>query len=298
VRRGDYRKDLTLINAPVNNHGESVTSTLEYAFDDWCIAQVALKLRKKSDYQYFLNRSNNFKNLFHEASGFFRAKDTAGNWVKNFNPYSSDFPGASPYTEGNAWQHNWFVPHAVNEHIAMMGGRFSYINKLDSLFSIESIKTENAPSDISGLLGQYAHGNEPSHHIAYLYTLAGSANKAADKLRRIMQTFYTTTPEGLSGNEDCGQMSAWYVFSALGFYPLNPASGEYIFGSPLIDKAVITLPGNQTFTILVNNNSADNKYIHSKKLNGKIYKKHSLFHSDILKGGVLEITMSAQYETP
>lgn len=276
---------------PLDKSGESVTITLEYAFDDWCIAQVAKQLGKTKDYTYFMQRSASYKQLFDEQTGFFRAKTSDRKWATPFNPFTSDYPNASPYTEGNAWQHNWFVPQNVPAHIALMGGKQKYLAKLDSLFTVPAIRTANTPSDVTGLIGQYAHGNEPSHHIAYLYNLAGQPKKTADKTRQIMETLYTDKPDGLCGNEDCGQMSAWYVFSALGFYPLNPANGQYVFGSPLIDKATIKLPNHKFFSIIVKNNSIKNNYIASITLNGKIYTKNYLAHSVIQKGGVLVVNM-------
>ncbi|HEX8460270.1 MAG TPA: GH92 family glycosyl hydrolase, partial [Segetibacter sp.] len=275
---------------PADRMAESVTITQEYSFDDWCILQVAKKLKKNEDTAAFAHRANNWRNVFDEGSGFFRAKNFKGNWVTPFDPYESNF-GTSPYTEGNAWQHSFFVPHDIEglrkAHTTLDGLE----NKLDSLFSVSSKITGNAPPDISGLLGQYAHGNEPSHHIAYIYTYLQKQWKTAEKTREITEKFYNNTPDGLAGNEDCGQMSAWYVFSALGFYPVNPVSGEYVFGSPLVDQAIILLPSGSTFRINVTGNSKENIYIQSITLNAKPYTKSFITHHQIMVGGIMEIKM-------
>ena len=277
---------------PADRMGESVTYTLEYAYDDWCLAQAAIRLGKPNDFVEFNKRSQFWKNLFDPKTGFFRAKNYTGKWVEPFDPYESVFGTASPYTEGNAWQHSFFVPHDIE------GLRKSFVqengleDKLDSLFTTRShITGSNVPPDISGLIGQYAHGNEPSHHIAYMYNYLQKPWKTAYRVRDIMNKFYTSKPDGLIGNEDCGQMSAWYVFSALGFYPVNPASGEYVIGSPMVDQSIILVQNGKTFRVNTINNSGKNVYIQSALLNGKPYTKTFITHQDIMNGGVLELTM-------
>lgn len=278
---------------PQDKMGSSVTITLEYAYDDWCIAQVAKFLGKNDDYALFMKRAHSFEPLFDKGTGFFRAKNADGSWVQPFDPYYSEHdPDKAMYTEGNAWQHSWFVPQDPQGLINLFGGKAAYINKLDSLFAVPStLKGANTSPDISGMIGQYAQGNEPSHHIAYLYNYAGEPWKTADRIRLITSTLYDNTPHGLCGNEDCGQMSAWYVFSALGFYPVNPVSEEYVIGSPLFDRVSVSLPGNKTFTLVALNNSPANKYVQSARLNGKRYDKSYITHADIEAGGVLELTM-------
>jgi predicted alpha-1,2-mannosidase len=278
---------------PQDKLGSSVTITLEYAYDDWCIAQVAKYLNRPDDYAVFMKRAHSYVPLFDAGRGFFRAKNAAGAWVEPFDPYYSEHdPDKAMYTEGNAWQHSWFVPQDPQGLINLFGSKAAYIGKLDSLFIVPSVlKGDNTSPDISGMIGQYAQGNEPSHHIAYLYNYAGEPWKTAEKIRLITDSLYNNTPHGLCGNEDCGQMSAWYVFSAMGFYPVNPASGEYVLGSPLFDQVVLSLPGNKTFTVVARNNSAADKYIESARLNGKRYDKSYITHADIMQGGVLELVM-------
>lgn len=281
---------------PQDKMGSSVTITLEYAYDDWCIAQVAKYLGRQDDYAVFMKRAHSYQPLFDRETGFFRAKNADGSWVQPFDPYYSEHDAdKAMYTEGNAWQHSWFVPQDPQGLIDLFGSREAYVRKLDSLFIVPSaLKGANTSPDISGMIGQYAQGNEPSHHIAYLYSYAGQPWKTAEKIRLIMDSLYNNTPQGLCGNEDCGQMSAWYVFSSLGFYPVNPASGEYVLGSTLFDKVVLLLPGGKTFEVRARGNSAKNKYIEKAVLNGKPYNKSFITHADIMKGGVLELTMGDQ----
>jgi predicted alpha-1,2-mannosidase len=281
---------------PQDKYGSSGTSTLEYAFDDWCIAQVAKKLGKSADYDMFMKRSAYWKNLFDSNTGFIRGKKSDGTWLTPFDPYHSehDFEKAI-YTEGNAWQHSFFVPHDIAGLAAMYGGNKQLINKLDSLFTISSEMTgENVSPDVSGLIGQYAHGNEPSHHIAYMYTFAGEPWKTAQKVRMIVDSMYHARPDGYAGNEDCGQMSAWGVWSMIGMYPANPASGQYVFGSPLFDEVKLRVNEKATFTIRTKNGNNNNIYIQSVSLNGKPYSKTYITHTDIMKGGTLLFIMGAQ----
>ncbi len=291
IRATDHYRRLGYV--PQDKHGWSVTITLEYAFDDWCIAQAAKKLGKQADYETFSKRAENYRNLFDPKTGFFRAKNSNGKWVEPFDPMRSEHGEQGNYIEGTAWQHTFFVPHAVNEYAGLLGGKGYLIAKLDSLFTNTKPMTgENISNDISGLIGQYAHGNEPSHHIAYMYAALGAPDKGARRIRQIMTTLYAARPDGLSGNEDCGQMSAWYVWSALGFYPMNPASGEYILGSPLIRRAKITLDNGKLLEILVNEQKPEHAVIQSAKWNGILIEHNKITHEELKNGGKLEITMT------
>jgi predicted alpha-1,2-mannosidase len=275
---------------------ESVAMGLEYAIDDWCIAQMAKKMGNQADYQYFSKRAKYYQNYFDKQTGFMRGKVSATEWRTPYSPFVSRHE-KDDYTEGNGWQYTWLVPEDVEGLIALQGGDAGFIEKLDSLFIVKGELGKEASPDISGLIGQYAHGNEPSHHIAYLYTYAGEPWKTQEKVRQILNDFYTTKPDGIIGNEDVGQMSAWYVLSALGFYQVNPANGAYVFGSPVINDAVIKQPQGKTFRIVVKNNSNINKYIKNVTLNGKNYTHNFLLHCDVLKGGELIITMTDQPTT-
>lgn len=275
---------------PADRLVESVTYTLEYSYDDWCLAQAAIRLGKPNDFVTFNKRAGFWKNLFDPKTGFMRGKNYTGKWVEPFDPYESNGP-SKPYTEGNAWQHSFFVPHDIEGLKKSFVQENGLEDKLDSLFNTVSKITGDVPPDISGLIGQYAHGNEPSHHIAYMYNYLQKPWKTAYQVRNIMNKFYTGKPDGLIGNEDCGQMSAWYVFSALGFYPVNPASGEYVIGSPMVDQAIILVQNGKTFRVNTINNSGKNVYIQSATLNGKPYTKTFITHQDIMSGGVLELTM-------
>lgn len=271
---------------------ESVTKTLEYAFDDWAIAQMALMLGKESEYEHFIVRSGFWQNVYDEQTKFMRGKTAAGEWVEPFDPKRSNHRVNTDYTEGNAWQHSWFVPHQVDKLIEFMGGDDIFSQRLDSLFNQDSnITGENSSPDISGLIGQYAHGNEPSHHIGYLYNYAGKPWKSQQILHEIMHTQYSTNVDGLSGNEDCGQMSAWYVFSSMGFYPVNPASGNYVIGTPQFKKAVVTITETKTFTIFAPEVSDENIYIQSATLNGRPLERSYISHEEIINGGELIFKM-------
>ena len=278
---------------PQDKYGSSVTVTVEYAYDDWCIAQVAKKLGRMDDYNIFMKRSASWKNLFDPATGFIRAKNSDGNWVNPFDPYLSEHDEhKAMYTEGNAWQHSFFVPHDVKGLAAAHGGNEQFIKKLDSLFTVSSVLTgANASPDVSGLIGQYAHGNEPSHHIAYMYSYVGAAWKTQERVRMIIDSMYHDRPDGYADNEDCGQMSAWGVWSMAGLYPGNPSGGQYVFGSPLFDEVKFNLPGNKIFIIHTKNAGKDHPYIHSVKLNNIPYSKTYIDHTTLMKGGVLEFVM-------
>ncbi len=267
---------------------ESVSKTLEFAYDDWCIAQFAKKLGKTDDYNYFIKRAQNYKNLFDPSTGFMRPKQES--FVSPFDPFAV----THDYTEANAWQYSFYEPQDMTGEIKLMGGKEKMGRMLDSLFNVPSKMHGHAQSDISGMIGQYAHGNEPSHHLAYEYDYVGQPWKAQFMLRKVMNELYHDAPAGLSGNEDCGQMSAWYVLSALGFYEVCPGSDHYDIGSPVVDKAVIHLENGKSFTIKANNNLKGNVYINSAKLNGSNYTKSYFNYTDIANGGELELNMSAE----
>jgi len=275
---------------PADTMVESVATGLEYSIDDWCIAQMARKLGKEDDYQYFSKRGGNYSNYFDKGTGFMRGRVSSTEWRSPFSPFISRHM-KDDFTEGNAWQYTWLVPQDVEGLIALVGGEKAFTQKLDSLFIVKGDLGKEASGDISGLIGQYAHGNEPSHHIAYLYAYVGEPYKTAEKVRTILDSFYTNKPDGIIGNEDVGQMSAWYVLSALGFYPVNPANGAYVFGSPVMDEATIQLQGGLNFRITVENNSAGNKYIQSILFNGKPYSRSYFLHSAFIKGGTMQIKM-------
>jgi predicted alpha-1,2-mannosidase len=278
---------------PADKEKESVSKGLEYCISDWCIAQMARKLGKQEDYDYYSKRAVLYAQYFDPERQFMRAKLDNGNFREPFSPFRSIHEWGD-YTEGNAWQYTWLVPQDVEGLIRLFGGDKPFLTKLDSLFVVTGDMGENASSDISGLIGQYAHGNEPSHHITYLYAYAGEQWKTAEKNRYIQQILYDDKPDGLSGNEDCGQMSAWYIFSSMGFYPANPANGAFIFGSPLFDEIMIRLSGNRHFTIKALNNNEKNIYIQSVKLNGKPHTHSFITYKEIMQGGYLEFEMGPQ----
>jgi len=270
---------------------EAVAYECEYAVADWAVAQAAAKLGKTEDYEYFLNRSHSWRRHFDPETGFVRGLTADGKFREPFNPYHSDHR-ADDYCEGNAWQYTWLAPHDVEGMLENWGSKENMLQALDSLFKADSkLEGENVSADISGLIGQYVHGNEPSHATVYLYSMVGERDRTADLVRKICSELYFADPNGLSGNEDAGQMSAWYVLSAMGFYQSEPACGRYYFGSPLFDEVSINLPGDKSFRILANGNSAENKYIRGIKLNGREYDLPYISYEDIMAGGVLEFTM-------
>ncbi len=292
IRGVDHFKEFGFV--PADRGFESVTKNLEYAFDDWCIARLARELGKTDDYEYFMTRARSYSILFDKETGFMRGKLSDGSWRVPFDPKHSEHRVNTDYTEGNAWQHSWFVPHDVSGLIELHGGNEAFVAKLDQLFSESSeITGDHISSDISGLIGQYAHGNEPSHHIAYLYNYADAPSRTQEKVREIMESQYSVLADGLSGNEDCGQMSAWYVFSAMGLYPVNPASGKYDFGSPIFERTTINVGRNKTLHLVAKNVSDENKYIKSIQLNGKKLFSRYLTHDQIVAGGTLIFEMSS-----
>ncbi|HOZ29985.1 MAG TPA: GH92 family glycosyl hydrolase [Bacteroidales bacterium] len=274
---------------PMDKEHESVSKTLEYAFDDWCIAQFAAATDNEKYYTQFIERSQFYKNIFNASTGFMQPKMN-GAWFEPFNPKEVNFN----FTEANSWQYSFYVPQDILTLIEMHGGEEKFASKLDELFNEDSETSGTQQVDITGLIGQYAHGNEPSHHIAYLYNYCGQAWKTQQMVRKIMKELYTSAPDGLCGNEDCGQMSAWYVFSALGFYPVNPANGIYDIGSPLFDTVIIQLENGKNFTIIAHNNSPENIYIQRLKLDGIAYNKTYITHKSIISGGKLEYFMGPE----
>jgi len=275
---------------PADSMVESVAMGLEYAIADACIAQMARRMGKQDDYLYFSKRSNYYKNYFDSSIHFARGRVATDKWRIPFSPFVAQHM-KDDFCEGNSWQYTFLVPQDVEGLIRLMGGDKPFAAKLDSLFTQKGEMGKEASADITGLIGQYAHGNEPGHHIPYLYMFAGQPWKTADKIRYILDSLYSDKPDGICGNEDVGQMSAWYIWSALGLYPVHPANGLYVFGSPVIDDAVIQLPAGKTFHITVKNNSAQNKYIQRIFLNAKPWSKAFLLHSEIMRGGELIIEM-------
>jgi len=271
---------------PVEEESESVSKTLEYAYDDWCIAQMAKTMGKVEEYRYFTQRAQFYKNLYDPSTGFMRGR-FRNTWFGPFDPFEVNFN----YTEANAWQYSLYVPQDISGHIALMGGKENYEDHLDKMFSAKRETAGRHQADITGLIGQYAHGNEPSHHLAYLYNFVNKPSKTQEKVHEILTTLYSNMADGISGNEDCGQMSAWYVFSALGFYPVTPGSNQYIIGCPLIEKATINLENGNQFTIVADG-AGDKNYITEVKLNGKELDRSYLNHEEIMNGGTLEFTMS------
>ena len=289
-RGGAFRNTLGYI--PCDMMNESIAFDMEYALADGAAAQAALALGKSEDAEFFTKRSHSYRNYFDPVTNFMRGRDSKGGWRTPFSPFSTNHR-ADDYCEGNAWQYTWLVPHDVEGLQECFGSRERMLEKLDSLFVVSSELEGDASPDIAGLIGQYAHGNEPSHHILYMYAMLGEPYKTADKVREVLTTLYHDAPDGLSGNEDVGQMSAWYILSAMGFYEAEPAGGRYWFGTPLFDKVTVALP-NGSFVIEAENNSAENRYIQGVKLNGKPYDKPYIVHSDIAAGGTLQFEMGSE----
>lgn len=274
---------------PIEEESESVSKTLEYAYDDWAIAQMAKALNKTEDYNIFIKRAQNYKNLYDPETCFFRGR-FRNTWFNPFDPFEVNFN----YTEANAWQYSLYAPQDISGHINLMGGKEKFENHLNKLFTVNSKTSGRDQADITGLIGQYAHGNEPSHHMAYLYNFVNKPYKTQEKVHQILTTLYKNMPDGISGNEDCGQMSAWYVFSSLGFYPVTPGSNQYIIGSPLFEKATINLENGKQFTIVAENISDKNIYIQKAFLNGTPLNQSFINHNNILQGGNLVFKMGPQ----
>lgn len=269
---------------------ETVAKALEYCAADDGVAKVAKLLGKTDDYEYFFNRSRSYKKYYDPQTRFLRAVDTDGKFRLPFNPFFAEHR-TNDYTEGNAWQYTFLVPHDVKGLIKLFGSDKAFMSKLDSLFFVEGWAGDNASPDMSGMTGQYAHGNEPSHHVIYMYNYAGRPDKAAPMLRKMLNEMYLDQPDGLSGNEDVGQMSAWYILSSVGLYQVDPVGGRFVIGSPLFDKATVNVGGGKTFTVVAKNNSDKNIYVQSARLNGKTLKNSYVDFNDIRRGGTLELVM-------
>ncbi|MBQ4279860.1 MAG: GH92 family glycosyl hydrolase [Rikenellaceae bacterium] len=276
---------------PAGGCGEETSVAMEYAVDDWGIAAMARRMGKAGDADYFGKRGRYYEYYFDTTINHARPRLADGSWKTPYDPFNSVHGDAGNFCEGTGWQYTFFVPQNPEGLIALMGGDEPFIAKLDSLFSVEGEMGDQASVDISGLIGQYAHGNEPSHHIVYLYPYAGEQWKTAEKVRYIQDNFYTDRPDGIIGNEDCGQMSAWHILSALGFYQVNPSNGVFVFGSPLFDRAEVALPAGKSFVVEAVGNTPDNVYIQSVKLNGQPYSKAYITYPDIMAGGTLTFEM-------
>lgn len=272
---------------PVEKESESVSKTLEYAYDDWTIAQMAKAMGKQDDYKTYSERAQYYKNIFDPESQFMRGR-FRNTWFAPFDPYEVNFN----YTEANSWQYSYYVPQDISGFIKLLGGKDKLEANLDKLFTAENETSGRNQADITGLIGQYAHGNEPSHHMAYLYNFVNKPHKTQEKIYQILTELYTNAPDGISGNEDCGQMSAWYVFSSLGFYPVTPGSNQYVIGNPIMDKATFNLENGNQFTVNTQNLSATNKYIETVYLNGKPLNRTYITHQEIMNGGTLEFHMT------
>ena len=276
--------------------GESVSRTMECAYDDWCAGMMAKKIGFADDAKFFFKRSENWRNVFDSSIGLVRGKDSRGKWREPFNPYQLGHGAdtANDFTEGNAFQYTWHVMQNPQGLIEAMGGRDAFAKKLDSLFSQpEEVEGAGHVSDVTGLIGQYVHGNEPSHHVIYFYPQVGHPEKAAERIREVFDKFYLPKPDGLCGNDDCGQMSAWYLFSAMGFYPFNPCGGEYVIGAPQVACAKLKVESGE-FRVVARNLSRENKYVKSVTLNGKPLTDWKIRHADIMSGGELVFEMTAR----
>lgn len=294
-----YYKSLGYI--PVEFESESVSKTLEYAYDDWTLAQMALELSKinlpshkqyAQIYETYTKRAQYYKNVYDPKTQFMRGRFN-NTWFKPFDPYEVNFN----YTEANAWQYSNYVPQDISGYVSLLGGQVQFENNLDRLFLAKSQTSGRNQADITGLIGQYAHGNEPSHHMAYLYNFVGKPYKTQQKVHSILTNLYSNSPDGISGNEDCGQMSAWYIFSSMGFYPVTPGSNTYIIGTPTFEQVKINLENKNQFEIITRNLNENNIYIKSAKLNGKSLNRSYIYHHEIMSGGVLEFDMTNQPTT-
>lgn len=275
---------------PENILTQSVSVTLEQSFDDWCVAQLARRLGRQDIYERFIKRSGNWRNLYNAGSGFFQARNDKGEWLEPFDPLVYGANGGSPYTEGNAWQWLWYVPHDIRGLISVSGGKRKFCKKLDEFFTTNA-RSGELNSNASGFIGQYIHGNEPNHHAPYLYALAGEPRKTQELVHRIMTTLYNTSSSGYAGNDDCGEMSSWLVLSALGFYPVNPVGGDYVIGTPLFTQAKIHLPGGKIFEIEARRRQASDIYVHGMTLNGRKLSRWYITHQEITNGGRLVFNM-------
>jgi predicted alpha-1,2-mannosidase len=281
---------------PTGDGRQSVSKVLEYAYDDSCIARLAQALGKNDVAEKYAKRSQNWENVFDPSTGFMRGRNADGSWVTPFGEKEQDSINFNEYTEANAWQYNFFVLHNVPGLIEKLGGDDKFVTRLDEMFDTEEkIPNLGQIPDVTGVIGMYSHGNEPDHHVSYLYNYAGQPWKTQARIRQLATMFYTNTPGGICGNDDCGQTSAWYVFTALGFYPVDPVSGDYILGSPLVDRATIKLDSKyakgRSFTVIAKNNSPENVYIQSATLNGHPLTRSWISHAEITAGGKLVLVM-------
>jgi predicted alpha-1,2-mannosidase len=277
---------------PADLEREGASKTLEYAYDDWTIARVAAAMGRTDVAAKFNERASYWRNVFDRATGFVRARKSDGQFREPFDPAVAGYYG--DYTEGNAWQYTWYTPQDTAGLIRLMGGNQRFVKKLDALFDAKVDPASFAHvEDISGLIGYYAHGNEPSHHIAYLYVYAGQPWRTQERVKQILESQYQPTPGGLSGNDDLGQMSAWSIFTALGFYPVTPGSGEYVIGRPFVKRAILHLPNGRQFSIVAENFSDTNNYVGAVELNGKPVTRAVIRHEDIMSGGEVRFVMQA-----
>jgi predicted alpha-1,2-mannosidase len=285
---GDYMK---LGYVPIDREPEAASKTVEYAFDDWTIARMARKLGRNDVAETFEKRAAFWRNSFDTQTGWLRARKADGSYRTPFDPTAINY--GSDYTEGNAWQYSWFMPHDQGGLIKLLGGDAATVKKLDAMFDFDNSKIDYSHAeDIAGLIGQYIHGNEPSHHVAYLYAYAGAPWRTQERLKQIVDSQYKPTPDGLAGNDDLGQMSAWLVFTSLGFYPVAPGSGQYVIGRPFVDRATLNLPNGKRFAILADGLSPANRYVGAVTLNGKPLDRVWIGHDEIMRGGTLRFTMS------
>ena len=290
---GGLQHYMRLGYVPSDLEPEAASKTVEYAYDDWTIARMAEKMGRRDIAEKYYARAQNFRHVFDVQTGFVRARKADGEFRTPFDPTVSNF--GSDYTEGSAWQYSWYMPHDNAALIAMLGGDAAAIAKIDQVFDAKiDEKVYAHMEDISGLIGHYAHGNEPSHHVAYLYNYFGAPWKTQQRLQQVMETQYKATPDGLSGNDDLGQMSAWFVFTSLGFYPVAPGSNEYVFGRPFVDKAMLRLPNGKQLIVRAEHLSAKNRYIGAVRLNGKVHTQNFILHEQIMAGGELVFSMQAQ----
>ena len=286
---GDYMK---LGYAPIDKEPEAASKTVEYAYDDWTIARMAKDMGQDEVARTFEKRASYWRNSFDVKTGFLRARKSDGTFREPFNPTAINY--GSDYTEGNAWQYSWFAPQDLGGIVKTLGGDAATVRKLDAMFDFDNSKIDYSHAeDIAGLIGQYIHGNEPSHHVAYMYNYAGAPWRTQARLTQIVKSQYKPTPEGLSGNDDLGQMSAWLMFTSLGFYPVTPASNEYAIGRPFVDKAALNLPNGKRFTVKAEGMADDKPYVSKVTLNGKPLTRAYLKHDEIVAGGELVFTMGA-----
>ncbi|HEY4977700.1 MAG TPA: glycoside hydrolase family 92 protein, partial [Candidatus Acidoferrum sp.] len=287
---GYYRK---LGYIPADKEEESASKQMEYVYDDWAVAHIARAAGASQDEQLLLQRSKNYRHMFDQKTNFVRARLENGDWAEPFDPRGMGHSKKwRDFTEANSWETTFAVQHDVKGFMELFGGRKAFIAKLDELFSTSSELPPDAPPDIAGLVGQYAHGNEPCHHIAYLYTYAGAPYKTQERVRSLLETMYDNQPDGLAGNEDCGQMSAWYVISSLGFYAVDPASGTYVLGSPFFDNVELNMGSGKTLRLVARRSSPDAKYVQSVTLNGQPHEKTWFSHADIANGGTFVFMLS------